>query len=77
MEGSLETVLVCSQGISYFLQHWCIHKESVKFGICTFVWTLVEAKICTSKASTSVQFRPPPTVQMPNIALIETKRIAV
>jgi hypothetical protein len=24
MEGSLETVLVCSQGISYFLQHWCI-----------------------------------------------------
>ncbi len=44
--------------------------------------TLVEAKICTQMsqvlvlAATSVPFRPM-TMQMPNLALIETKRIAV
>ena len=59
------------------------------FGICTVVdlnGTLLEAKICTKThiqvsqvrvlASTSVPFRPT-TVQMPNLALIETKRVTV
>jgi hypothetical protein len=61
--------------VSIRAKFWHLHRRGSN-------GTLVEAKICTKVsfvrilASTSVPFRPT-KVKMPNLALIETKRITV
>jgi hypothetical protein len=71
------------QAIVYTVIRFVSNKA--KFGSCTIVGlngTLGEAKICTLGTyvriltSSSVIFRPV-MVQMPNLALVETKRITV
>ncbi len=75
---------MCSRMYTYTIHCYPFRVSycSAKFGTCTVNGTLVEAKMCTFTLEsahfifTSVSFTLT-TVQVPNLALVETKRITV